>query len=107
MTAWKFIEKKSAETELEDQLHAIWYLVLIHLQHCLTWLLVGTVYPWTALVPFYQQNLNSSIKGQAEVSPNEFIYHLVVLERLFTIYCCHLLSIGQIATKSQYQFTVY
>ncbi len=23
--AWKFIEKKSAETELKNQLHAIWY----------------------------------------------------------------------------------
>ncbi len=41
-------------------------------------LVVGTVYPWTAHVPFYLQNLNSSIKGrQAEVSPNEFISHLV------------------------------
>jgi len=26
--AWKFIEKKSAETELKNQLHAIWYLAL-------------------------------------------------------------------------------
>ena len=26
--AWKFIEKKSAETELKNQLHAIWYLTL-------------------------------------------------------------------------------
>ena len=42
---------------------------------------VGIVYPWIALVPFYLQNLDSSIKGQGEVSPNEFIYHLVVLER--------------------------
>ena len=48
----------------------------IPLQYCLTWLPVGTVYPWIALVPFYLQNLNSSIKGQAEVSPNEFISHL-------------------------------
>jgi len=24
--AWEFIEKRSAETELKDQLHAIWYL---------------------------------------------------------------------------------
>ncbi len=40
-------------------------------------LFVGTVYPWTALVPFYLQNLNSLIKGQAEVNPNEFISHLV------------------------------
>ena len=42
------------------------------------WLPVGTVYPWTALVQFYLQNLNSSIKGQAGVSPNgSFISHLV------------------------------
>jgi hypothetical protein len=41
------------------------------------WLPVGTVYPWTALVPFNLQNLNSSIEGQAKVSPNEFIYHLI------------------------------
>ena len=27
-TAWKFIEKKSTETELKNQLHAIWYLAL-------------------------------------------------------------------------------
>ena len=26
--AWKFIEKKSAETELKNQLHTIWYLAL-------------------------------------------------------------------------------
>jgi len=26
--AWKFIERKSAETELNKQLHAIWYLAL-------------------------------------------------------------------------------
>jgi hypothetical protein len=26
--AWKFIENKSAETELKNQLHAIWYLAL-------------------------------------------------------------------------------
>ncbi|KAF8346561.1 hypothetical protein F5887DRAFT_1281689 [Amanita rubescens] len=26
--AWQFIEKKSAETELKNQLHAIWYLTL-------------------------------------------------------------------------------
>ncbi|KAF8341069.1 hypothetical protein F5887DRAFT_977176 [Amanita rubescens] len=25
--AWKFIEKKSAETELKNQLHAIWYCI--------------------------------------------------------------------------------
>jgi hypothetical protein len=43
----------------------------------LTWLRVGTVYPWTTLVPFYLQNLNSLIKGQAEASHNEFIPHLV------------------------------
>ena len=24
--AWEFIEKRSAESELKDQLHAIWYL---------------------------------------------------------------------------------
>ena len=41
------------------------------------WLPVGTVYPWTALVPFNLQNLNSSIEGQAKVSPNEFIHHLI------------------------------
>jgi hypothetical protein len=38
---------------------------------------VGTAYQWTALVPFYQQNLNFSIKGQAEVSPNDFKSHSV------------------------------
>ena len=27
--AWNFIEKKSAETELKNQLHAIWYLALL------------------------------------------------------------------------------
>ncbi len=43
----------------------------------MTWLPLGTVYPWTALVPFYLQNLNSLIKGQAEVGPNEFISCLV------------------------------
>ena len=26
---WKFIEKQSATTEVKDQLHAIWYLVLV------------------------------------------------------------------------------
>ena len=26
--AWRFIEKKAAETELKNQLHAIWYLAL-------------------------------------------------------------------------------
>ena len=58
--------------------------------------LVGTVYPWTALVPFYLQNLNSFIKGQGEVSPNEFIsFNLLVLERilpltiLFSFPTCH------------------
>ena len=62
------------------------------------WLPLGTVYPWTALVPFYLQNLNSSIEGHPEVSPNEFIsYILLVLERLIAHY---LLSIGQLATKS-------
>ena len=65
--AWKFIEEKSVETELKNQLHAIWYLALP--LYCIIWLLpIGTVYPWTALVPFYLQNLNSSIKGQAEAS---------------------------------------
>ena len=49
----------------------------IPLHYWLTWLPLGTVYPWTALVLFNLQNLNSSIKGQAEVSPNEFISHLV------------------------------
>jgi hypothetical protein len=73
--AWKFIEKKSAETELKNQLHAIWYLALSFYRLTVlsdrpTWLPVGTVYPWTALVLFYLQNLSSSIKGQAEVSPN-------------------------------------
>ena len=29
--AWKFIEKKSVEAELEDRLHAIWYLTLLYL----------------------------------------------------------------------------
>jgi hypothetical protein len=76
--AWEFIAKKSAETELKNQLHAIWYLVLsLYIHCCLTKLLVGTVYPWTALVPFYLQNLNSSIKGQEKVSPDEFVSHLV------------------------------
>ena len=31
--AWKFIEKKSAETELKNQLHAIWYLAYPSLYH--------------------------------------------------------------------------
>ena len=76
--AWKFIEKKCAETELKNQLHAIWYLALsIYSHYWLNWHPVGTVYPWTVLVLFYLQNLNSSIKGQAEVSPNVFIPHLV------------------------------
>ena len=77
--AWKFIEKKSAETELKNQLHAIWYLALsfYRTNSEITWLPVGTVYPWTALVLFYLQNLNSLIKGQAEVNPNGFISHLV------------------------------
>jgi len=43
----------------------------------LTKLPAGTAYPWTALVPFYLQNWNFSIKGQAEVSPNELMSHLV------------------------------
>ena len=29
LITWKFIEKKSAETELKNQLHAIWYLRLV------------------------------------------------------------------------------
>ena len=98
--AWKFIEKKSAETELKNQLHVIWYLSasLFTLQLCLTWLPLGTVYPWMTLDPFYLQNLNSSIKGLAEVSPNESISHnLLALARLFTLY---LHSIAQLATKS-------
>ena len=40
---------------------------------------VGTAYLWTALVLFYLQNFNSSIKGQAEVSPTESISHLIGL----------------------------
>ena len=50
----------------------------IPLQYCLTRFPVGTVYPWTALVLFCLQNLNSSIRGQAKVSPKDFISHLVV-----------------------------
>ncbi len=75
--AWEFIEKKSTETELKNQLHAIWYLCFIPLHYWLTKLFIGTVYPWTVPVPSYLQNLNSSVKGQAVVSSNEFISYLV------------------------------
>src|SRR6266576_5507376 len=76
--AWEFIEKKSAETELKKPAACNLVSCFIPSQYWPTWLPVGTVYPWTALVPFYLQNFNSSIKGQAEVSHNEFISHLVV-----------------------------
>ncbi len=36
--------------------------------------LVGIVYPWTALAPFYLQNLNSLIKGQAKVCKKKFSF---------------------------------
>jgi hypothetical protein len=29
--AWKFIEEKSAETKLKNQLHAIWYITRLFL----------------------------------------------------------------------------
>ena len=69
---------------------------------------IGTVYQWIALALFYLQSLSSSIKGQAEVSANEFKTSHVLLERLLTLNCCYLLSIGQISTKStKYQYAVY
>ena len=71
------------------------------LECCLTpWPPAGTVYPWTALVLFYLQNLNSLIKGQAEVSLNEFTSHLVVLERLLLLTVVISFLGQKIATKS-------
>src|SRR6266550_8362542 len=91
--AWEFIEKKSAETELKKPAACNLVSCFIPSQYWPTWLPVGTVYPWTALIPFYLQNFNSSIKGQAEASTNEFTSscNLLVLERLFTLNYCYLL----------------
>jgi hypothetical protein len=66
---WEFIEKRAAAAELRDQLHVIWYLSSNSLHHChMTMLLKGIVYPWTALVLFYPQNLSFSIKEQGKAS---------------------------------------
>ena len=78
---WKFIEKRSAATELRDQLHVIWYVYfspLLVIACSIMNLLKGIVYPWTALVLFYQQNLSSSIKEQGKASSIIFyfdVYH--------------------------------
>ena len=93
--AWKFIENKSAETELESQLHAIWYLGLP--LYSTGWPgFLGTAYQWMTHVPFYLQNLNSSIREQAEVNPNGFIYDLVTC----WFGTSNLLSMGQLAMSS-------
>jgi hypothetical protein len=65
---WKFIEERSIAAELKDQLHAIWYLILV-LCCWMTKLFVGIVYPWTALVLFCPQNLSFSIKEQGKACP--------------------------------------
>ena len=56
--------------------------------------LAGTVYQWTALVPFYQQNLSSSVKGQAKVSLSGNVLTLGLGEANHL--CWYLLSINQI-----------
>jgi hypothetical protein len=65
---WKFIEKQSSQTELRDQLHAIWYIYIDSLHTKIAnLLLIGTVFPWTILDLFYLQNLSSLLKGQGKV----------------------------------------
>ena len=97
--AWKFIEKQSAETELKNQLHAIWYLALCRYRTGRLGILSRYCIPMDSPCPILLQNLNSSIKGQAEVSTNGFIIscNLLVLERLFTLNLPP--SIDQLATK--------
>ncbi|SRR6266576_2050211 len=66
--AWEFIDKKSVEPELRDQLHGIWYLGLLLLLFIITKCLIGTVSLWTVPVHFCIQNFNSFKKEQEKVS---------------------------------------
>ncbi len=74
--AQRFIERRSAETELKNQLHAIWYLALCHYITG-SWGFLGTACPWTVLDPFCPQNLNSLTRGQAMVSFDEYSLPLI------------------------------
>ncbi len=66
---WKFIKKRSASIELRDQLHAIWYFILVLCMPVNEGSFIGIVYPWTALAPSYLQNLNFSARELGRVSP--------------------------------------
>ena len=48
---WDFIEKRSAATKLEVQLHAIWYQGICSFHKWLTNAFIGIVYQWTVLAP--------------------------------------------------------
>src|SRR6266576_2514345 len=89
--AWKFIEKKSMETELKNQLHAIWYLAslfyrnadLASYRYCI---------PMDSPRPILPAELEFFTKGTGRGKS--------YLERLFALNYCYLYSIGQLATRS-------